>query len=517
MKKTKKIMALLLTAAIAVTILGACGNSEKINDGTANAADGTNAGAEAQEDMAEISIMAMALGPMGDGKNEVVYAINAITEKIINTHVNITYVEVGSYAQQLSLAITGNEKVDLCMVVPIPAGSFSTLVAQNQLVSLNDLLPEYAPETVSTVGQLIKGATVNGNIYAVPTYRDLSSKLYIIARKDLLESADRLDAFNNMKTWTDYENIMSDVAEKNPDIVAIGNADSQGTLITSGGCDVGADNFSDNGIFDTLGDLYKIIKVDANGKVYDNFETDSFKNAITRANKWYKEGLVYKDAATSKDVADTLMKSNAIFSYVNMGETNVVAAKSANAGSEVVVKEVAAFPVTTSATTMFCWGVPVCSKEKEAAVKFLNLMYTNKDIMNLLAWGVEGRDYVVKDGVANYPDGVTIQNVAYHSDEFLWGNSFISLPWSSSADAKQIAKANFDAAPISPYLGFSCDTTKVSNELTAIQNVLSEYEPGLESGTTNNYDEFIKALKEAGIDKVITEYQTQLDAFVAAK
>lgn len=523
MKNMKKLFALLIVLVMTVSMLNACGKSEGSKEETNNITGAATATGSAtatkpaqQEDMAEINIMAMSLGPMGEGKTAVEDAINAITEKEINTHVTLTFVEVGSYTQQLGLAITGNEKVDLCLLTPIPGSSFSSLLAQNQLVALNDLLPQYASETVKEVGNLIKGTTVNGSIYAIPTYRDMASNAYIIARKDQLESAGQLDAFNNMKTWSEFEKVMKAVTAKN-DISGISNGDAQGTIVTLGGLDAGADNFAENFTFDTLGDQYKIIASDKNGKVYDCFESASYKNAIDRAHKWYEDGLVYKDAATSKDTGDTLMKSNVTFSYVNMGETNVVANKTGATGHDVVVNKIASYILNTAATTKFCWGVPVCATEKEAAVKFMNLMYTNKDIMNLLVYGIEGRDYVVKDGVANFPEGVTAENVPYHSNDFLWGNSFIAYPWASTANEREESKAVMDATPVSPFLGFTCDTSKISNELTAIQNVVSEYEPGLESGTTNNYDEFIKKLKNAGIDKIITEYQTQLDAWKAAQ
>ncbi len=515
MEKLKKLLALLLVSVMILTVLSACGNSEK-SEGTTAAGTANATVTQPAEDMAEINLMVMSLGATGDGKNAVQDAINAITEKEINTHVTLSYIEVGSYAQQLSLAITGNEKVDLCLLTPIPAASFSALLAQNQLVDLSDLLPKYAPDVLSTVGDIIKGTTVNGKIYSVVNYRDIATKVYVVARKDFLESSAQLDAFNNMKSWTEYENIMKAVTAKN-NIAGICNSDAQGTIITMTGFNPAAENFADNSCYDNLGDVYKMISCDSNGKVSDYFETADYKNSIDRVRNWYKEGLVYKDAATAKDTGDTLMKTNVAFSQVVMGESNIVGNKTASCGHEIVVKEIKPFLINTNSTQKFSWAVPVSATEKEAAIKFMNLMYSNKDIMNLLSWGIEGRDYVVKDGVANFPEGVTSDNVQYHSNDFLWGNSFLALPWSATADMRTKAKEIMDAAEVSPFLGFTCDTTKLSNELTAIQNVISQYEPGLESGTIDKYSDFIKALKDAGVDKVVAEYQKQLDAWKTAK
>ena len=513
MKKFQKLLALLLVAAMTVTMLSACGNSEKA-DTSANTDAETEADSE-DEEMAEINVMILSLGAMGEGKTEVENQINAITEKEINTHVTLNYVEVGSYSEQLNLAITGNEKVDLCMTTPIPGSNFVTLTANNQLLPLNDLLDEYGKEMQDVVGELVKGTTVKGNIYAVPAYRNLVSSTYIIARKDLLESTQQLDAFNNMKTWTEYENIMKAVTANN-DIAGISNTDAQGTVISVLQSFLDAENIADASSYDGLGDGYKLIACDEDGKVFNYFESDEYKAMIERVNNWYEEGLVYKDAATSDQTGDELMKSNVSFSFVGMAEIGVESSKKGATGYDVAVQKLNTAPITTNSCTKFDWAVPVSATEKEAAVKFLNLMYTNKDIANLLAWGVEGRDYVVKDGVAAFPEGVTRDNVQYHTADFLYGSQFLVYPWEGSpATLREEAAAEMKDGGVSPYLGFSCDTTVISNELAAISNVISEYAPTLESGTTiEYYDDFIKSLKDAGADKVIAEYQTQLDAWL---
>mgnify|MGYP000287861409 FL=1 len=41
--------------------------------------------------------------------------------------------------------------------------------------------------------------------------------------------------------------------------------------------------------------------------------------------------------------------------------------------------------------------VPTGCSTPEKAVKLLDIMLTNKDMANLLMYGVEGSDYVIKD------------------------------------------------------------------------------------------------------------------------
>ena len=47
-------------------------------------------------------------------------------------------------------------------------------------------------------------------------------------------------------------------------------------------------------------------------------------------------------------------------------------------------------------------------------MKFLNLLYTNAEVINLIDWGIEGVHYVKnEDGTIRYPDGVTAETSTY--------------------------------------------------------------------------------------------------------
>ena len=171
-------------------------------------------------------------------------------------------------------------------------------------------------------------------------------------------------------------------------------------------------------------------------------------------------------------------------------------------------------PITTSSCTKFTWAVPNSSQAPEAALTFLSMMYTDSRINDLLAWRIEGRDYFIEDGVAKYPDGMT--EVPYHSADYITGNQFITTPWEGTEEGiREKALAEMEEAEVSPYLGFTCDTEAITNEIAAITNVSAEYEPQVNSGIVDvsTLDEYIEKLKDANVQKVIDEYQSQLDAW----
>lgn len=265
--------------------------------------------------------------------------------------------------------------------------------------------------------------------------------------------------------------------------------------------------------------IYYLIAVDEETDTVESYYfSEEYEKAVARAHEWYKAGLIYKDAATSQDMGDTLIKNNVAFSTIETGELGVETTKGTATGHEVLCKKITEAIISTQACFKFGFAVPVTATEPEAAVKFLNLLYSNADLLNTMAWGVEGRDWVNKNGEAAYPDGVTAETVAYHTADFLNGNQFLVLPWEGDgADFREIQKSLQDLAPISKYMGFSFDHTGLENELTACFNIGEQYRNGLNSGSVDYktvLPEFREKLKAAGIDKIIEAYQEQLNAWL---
>jgi putative aldouronate transport system substrate-binding protein len=146
------------------------------------------------------------------------------------------------------------------------------------------------------------------------------------------------------------------------------------------------------------------------------------------------------------------------------------------------------------------------------------MLYTDKRIVNLLTFGIEGRDYVTRpNGTITYPEGVTAQTVPYHMVEFVYGNQFLMHIWEGNPpDLRQQALKENQTAPVSATMGFLFNPAQVQNELSAVTNLLNQYRPPLETGTVDPETElpkFLKALDDAGAQKIINETQKQLDAW----
>jgi len=75
-------------------------------------------------------------------------------------------------------------------------------------------------------------------------------------------------------------------------------------------------------------------------------------------------------------------------------------------------------------------------------------------------------------------------------------------------------------AKSTPTLGFIFDPANVSSELAAVSNVAAQYGFSLMAGSIDpdqNLPTFLDQMNNAGMQKIVDEANTQLQAFLAAK
>lgn len=527
-----RFIALFAAFCMVASMAAGCGNSE---GGGNAAADGTQAAGSDEstsndteagsEDIADINMIYLSMGPIPSGLQAVEDAINEITEAEINTHVNIEMIETGTYEQQVNLKTSSGEKVDLLLTMPAGSASFQNMAAQGQLMDITSLLDEYGQGIKDTVGNLLGATSLSGKVVGVTTYRSLVTSLYLVMRTDVLEDLGLLEEGQNINSLDDFEKILEAVkgSEKWSSLAGIVPSDAIGTTLGLGGFYPVTDSFDTITTYDQLGDLNKIIAINPDGSdptVVNNFATEEYRAIYDKMHDWYEKGYVYKDSTTNKEQAEQLVKSNVAFAYFSQSEIGIESSKEQACGMPMTCVKMATPYISTSNCTKFVWAVPSVSTEPEAAVKFLNMMYTDERIANLLAWGIEDVNYVMgDDGMAHFVEGEDANNAAYHTSDFLYGNQFLVIPWEGQgADIRERALEEMQSTKESAYLGFVCDTTSVSTQLSAISNALNEYKPGIDSGISDPsaYDDFLAKLETSGIQDVIDTYQEQLDAWLAA-
>lgn len=477
----------------------------------APAAEETAETEEWQGDIDEINILLVDQRGNGESIKSIEDALNAITEKTIGVHANIKVAGFGDYNTQFGLIVSSGESLDVASLV-FQATGFTTLYANGQLTDITDIIEEQAPELMDLMGEYIVANSVGGRIYGVPPYRNYASANYLYMRNDILDELGIMEEAKAIDSFSALEEVFAKV-QAGTKVAPIGTGVMESGIIYTG------DKFEDYYTFDALGDAYRLIYTDDDGHVSLLNEREDYRKMMDIVKGWYDKKYLYQDMLITDDHADTVMGTGVLFSNIALSEMGVETAKKAATGYDVTVIEMSKNLLTSSTVNKFGLCVPITSEEPEAAVRWINAIYTEPELINILNWGIEGRDYVVTEtGEADYPEGVDASSVPYHAQDFFWGNYFNTIPWAGTgADFRQRAYDYLKSADVSPYMGFAADQSGLESVVGAINTVYLKYykDIGLGAYDDAKWDAYISELYTAGLQDYLDAYQEQLDAWRA--
>jgi putative aldouronate transport system substrate-binding protein len=520
---SRKLAFVLLTALFVLSLLAACSsNTSNQGNQSGNTNTSTNTSDQPENNQTEqqseessldhynLTMAIPMIGPIPPDMELVEAELNKLTEAKINTTVEILPIGVGTYTEQLNLKFSSGEKLDLAYMFPQLYGSN---VAQGKLLALDELLPKYGQGIIEQVGeQYINVPSINGKLYAVlmgDSYVGHGTVYYM--RKDIVDKYN-IDV-SSIKSLEDVENVLKLVKENEPELIPLAVSAGMGPVTS----------YAD---YDSLENGFGVLlHYDNNLQVVNLYETQEYADRLALAHKWFKAGYINKDAATTSVLPMDMMGSGRAFSYITSGALNVIAEAETErmVGLDVVGVELVPTHLTTQTIMTGFWTVAQQSENPERAVMFLNLLYTDEEIANLLVWGIEGKHYVkLSENQAGFPEGLDANTVGYNMKNFGWllGNLKIHyLAEDEPANKREILDELAANTNISPALGFVFNVEPVKNEHTALTNVTDQYRPILETGSVDPAErlpEFIQKLEAAGIGKYIAEKQRQLDEWAAA-
>lgn len=529
----KKCSVVLLALALMITAAG-CGNSEEAptpgnggdSDGTMQTS-GTSRGEEQadKEDDEDVSDITVAfyntVVPNEINKKRVEDAINAITIPEINTKVTLNIISMGQWDQQVNLMLSSGEKLDLMPTFFAGATSFNTMAGTNQLAPLNELMDEHGQGIKDILPEKYLDTTsFDGVIYGVPIHKDNVSGLYYAMRTDTLEALGLTEQAGAIGSMDDIEALLKVVKEKT-DLIPLCETATAGILSFQNV--LVYDSFDNAFFYDRLLNDYIVAADEKPDTAVSLYDLDEYKACISLFEKWYNEGLINKDAAASESHAEYHIAAGDTFSTFFSAETSTVTAFRTKAVYPVTIIKVCDMPLTTGTVNTLDWVIPVTSREPDAAMKFLNMMYTDGRIVNLLNYGEENVDYVINaDGTYGFPEGVDINTAGYHFEmSWLFANQFLAGVWEGdAANLREVALEANNKAKMSPLFGFSASGKDMDTQLAGILSACNEYTSGLQSGSMSveeNLPKFQDKLKAAGIDEVTANVQEQLTQWLGSK
>lgn len=511
----RKLVSLFVTFGMAITLLAGCGSNSDSSGQTSlpaseEASDQTNTNPD------EVVVRFMCFGTVPTDLQLVEDAINEITIPEINVKVTYESISASNYGTQLALDMTSGEKVDVFFNF-----DFVNSVDNNQLLDLTDYLDTYGQELVAAVSEdWLKATTVNGRVYGLPIVNGKAASLMLAMRTDILEKYDLVDLFNSIEV---SENILDDNAAHTLEVMTqifevVKENEPELIGLCAGGA--GTMNLEKMVGYDSLSDGNGVLMNDGGWTVENFYKTDEFKAVITQLNNWYKAGYIKSDITTDTESYTSYATAGRMFALMLESDETMGISLQRDSGYEYSTVRLMTPSVDSSKLNGQTWCVSSTTDVPEAAVKFLNLAYSNADIANLMCYGVEGVHWEYQeDGTIDYVEGLDATTSGYSMSTY-WEmpNTLIAACLSGNgADYNQKLLEQNKTVKASKALGFSFDSSKVETELTAISAVGSQNMTGFLTGGGNltEYDTFIEKLQKAGIDDVIAEKQRQVDEWRA--
>lgn len=524
---SKKLLSLLLVLSM-VFVLAACGEdtttTTKAPDTTTDGGEDTTepGGEDTTEPAGELEayeITYYMYSTQPSNQDEVVEeALNAIITPKFNATVDFIMITGGDWEEKALVPLQAGEKIDVFWTPEWM--HFMSNVNKNLLLPLDDpdseygdLINTYAPQTVEDLGAFIPANIVNGHLYTVPTNKELCVPGGLIWNQTYLEKYD-IDA-DAVMTPEDLEPILADFAAAEPDV---------NPLLCAGGW-----SFADKFIQGFLNNMEPISMYigepgESQEPVYF-WEDESTRERCLTMEKWYDAGYTdpdnYLSTFSNIDVlnaGDFLVSTDFVLKGGQV-KANELMAQSGNPDLKLYeVQTSASVNVTTHAGGSML-GIPITSQDPARAMMYINEMHQNEELLNTMAWGVEGTHYTLNDDGYVLPEP---NNGWSDSHGGMWtlGNQFKQLISANEDPNKYAQMAALTAEAWNhDSLGFRFQQAAVENEYAAIKNVTDTYSLSMRCGVnvTEEYDNFLAELKAAGVETVMAEVKAQWDAWKASK
>ncbi len=506
-KNLKKAGALILSAALITGFTG-CGEKKSGDGGE------------------KVKLKWVLGGPGMQRDSEEVWAL--FNEKLMavlpNTEVEFEVISTTDYAEKWKLIAASSEKVDIAwhgwMV------DFENEVRNGSYIAIDELLDAHAPKLKAALPEWVwNSMKLDGKIYAIPNYQMMVSRPTAIRTPEALadEYLDKERINTAFKNWHDSE------GQYPTDEVFDAIEDYCGKLKEAGKLGLGVSPE----IFSWINNVSGSLKVDPyghaikheDGKVTFNDNRPLEENFYRRIAGLYEKGYIRKDALTVSDMKKDNGKEGGYIMWIHNYDDFTKQSEDIQYGMPIY------YIATSGSNEIECvrnykpsatnTAITRTCENPERAMQLLEVINdpANKELYNLLVYGIEGKHYEKESDnrikTIGY-DGTPTMESGYGIQKWIIGNTFNAYETQTDVPGynEYIEEVLHGKSVDSILLGFTFDSDPVKNEIAQIKSIEAEYS-GLKTGAHANWKEMLdakhKKLSEVGLEKVIAEYQKQLD------
>mgnify|MGYP004443767405 CR=1 FL=1 len=517
MKNVKRIIALLIAAAM-VFALAACGaeGNDKPTESKGNEAtqdgegEATVPAPEELDTSKQVEVVMYFISNRPAGQDIVDEAINKYLLEKLNCTLSINWINWSDYANTYNMLLSSGEEIDLIYT----AGwlNFNDLAQRGAFKALDELWPKYAPKNYAKATEQAKlQATVNGNIYCIPTLWATYIGQGPIWRTDIIAGSE-LEGIV-LDSWDKIEQYMEFCVAEHPEVSPLNIYNNGSPVDSMWARSYGYKEFGPF-LFDPT---------EENPKLFTYYEMESVNEFLEMMKRWNEKGFFSKSCLADTD-STKLDNGKAYITFHNVDSYQGQQTKYNTGTSEFqwqfydIDKYSAHLPFTQDSIS-----VPAMSKNPERALAVWDLLTSDQEAYDLFYYGIEGTTYKLLDGGV-----VEMLDPDLYGQSGCWPARTTGLTRDSLGNPQEwhdwhayweeeIAKDD----TWEKYSAIVVNTTGLDTEVSNINNVIQTYWWPLELGLNANgieggLAEFKTQMEAAGIETLREAYQAQLDEYVAS-
>lgn len=432
--------------------------------------------------------------------DEIMESVNKIAREEIGAELDLRFIGWGEFSTKINLWLsTGEDEFDIVTTGGLGTENFVLNAQKGSLADLTELSKTHAPDVLKLLDEAyIKGNTFNDKLYGIAVNANVYGETVVAVNGELLDKYNL--SVDGITTYAGLEPLLKVIKENEPTVTP---------LFVKQDIKVVADlefPISDNLPF----------AVDFNGdqtKVINPYEQSLYVNNLKVMRDFNQKGYTNSDASLDFPGWETDVW------FAHQTETGPADYEdyvlNTAAGKRVELVRIGEPTKDILHSQMASLVIPKASKNQEKALEFINLLYTNKDMMTTLGYGMEGQNWEkIDDNTMKLTDSYDATKLY---SPWNYGNKLnMYRDEAITSEVVESVTKKLETAKVSPMLGFTVDIESIKTEVANIQNVMEKYRSSLHNGTID-IDEGIKnlttELNEAGYQKVLEEIQKQYDEF----
>ena len=410
-------------------------------------------------------------------------------------HLNVEYLDYLYSGQMLGRYLLDGSFPDVFLVTDYR--EYMMLQEEGYLYPLDSLLSEYGQELTEAVKResVLSHTDSSGAAYAIPCIHTRAYASGFEYRKSYAEKYG-LD-MESVHTPQDLTDIFRELKQRDPDAIPV-------TVLDWSEWDP---------MWDSLGVIMDYGRSD---HIENLYETERYTEICRLLGEWREAGYMLDEDIVQAGI-NAFVSVPEIFGKLADYNPSMQYMDEIEAGEEIGTVVFSDTVLRNNAYERNLWVISSGSSHPEEAMRFLNALYTDPAIANLLAYGIEHENYEFLDreqGTIRFPDEAPLNEKNYPQIRtYLVGNQYLCYLWDNCPTDLWQQCINFDKeAVLSEGYGFMFNMETVARQIHDCLEIQNKYVPYLRYGAKNS-DKILVAfreeLKEAGIDEIIEEKQRQ--------